>query len=171
MVEGGQDRIYVETARRWSRSHVGLINKEIQHSHASEGWPYKDKGRHVKRTSYHNLHLKQPTCLAVARVERWAGRCRRRGRTHQLPHRVSERAVQSVIARFFVTTSKVRTHQVDRLAGCSLHQVSPSLLSVVLHAVEVSSVSLDSSTKRPAVSSRSSLKTCVFHSSHPWSVR
>ena len=56
-----------------------------------------------------------------------------------------ERVEPSVIARFFVTTSKA----------------SPSLPSAVSHGEEVSSVSLVSSTRRPVVFSRSSLKTYV----------
>ncbi|KAG0272918.1 hypothetical protein BGZ95_011291, partial [Linnemannia exigua] len=57
--------------------------------------------------------------------------------------RVSEREVPSVIARFFVTTSRE----------------SPSPLSVVSPVVVVSSVSPASSTRRPAPSSRSSSRT------------
>nr|GAT51859.1 predicted protein [Mycena chlorophos] len=57
--------------------------------------------------------------------------------------RVSERAEPSVIARFSATTSRVL----------------PSPLSAVSPVVEASSVSLGSSTKRRAVSSRSSSRT------------
>ncbi|GLB42994.1 hypothetical protein LshimejAT787_1204430 [Lyophyllum shimeji] len=57
--------------------------------------------------------------------------------------RASERAVPSVTARFFATTSRV----------------SPSPPFAASPVVVVSSVSLASSTRKPAVSSRSSLRT------------
>ena len=81
-------------------------------------------------------------------------------------YRVSERAAPSVTARFFVTTSRVSpSRYVTRHMCCC--RVSDKLirlrgnhrLSVVLPVVVVSSVSLVSSTRSPAVSSRSSWRT------------